>query len=316
MNDDKFINTGDNIRLSKQRILIVVILLSLLFLIPIIIFIHSRINSATIDLLVAPESSSIYIDSNKVTNGKIGVIPGKHTVTAKKDGFAEQTLTIDTIANQTVSAYIVLESNSKSTENWYKTHPEDQKIVEQISSQEYDKESSSYVDDNPIIKYLPYETANYTLNYGNCESSTFCIFITTNPADYDKIVKIIKELTDDPARYSYVFNNYKNPFQDLKTSSETPAKISASDETTAKNFLAETLKNYPVFINPLSMVDNYFIGTFSYRISDYPDINTYRFILQKDTAGGWSFASTPQMIPTYAENQNLPKEVVKKVNEL
>ena len=305
----------DNIKLSKRGTIIAIIILLLFILIPVAFFINSRINNATIDLLVAPESSSIYIDNHKVTNGEIGVTAGKHTVTAKKDGFAEQTITIDAIADQTVPAYIILDSNDKSTENWFKNHPEDQKIVEQISSREHDSSSNQYVDDNPIIKYLPFETANYTLNYGSCEASTFCIFIDTRPADYDKIVGIIKELTDDPARYSYVFKDYINPFQKIKTTSENPSQISVSDEKSAIDFIEKTLKDYPHFLNPLTLVNDYFVGSFSYRISDYPDINTYHFIIQKDEKGSWGFVSTPQMIPTYQENQNIPKEVVKKANE-
>ena len=301
---------------TKKKIIIIVIFAFVFLLIPIIAFTHSRINSASIDLLVAPESSNIHIDNHKVTNGKIGVTPGKHTVTARKDGFAEKSTEVEIKSGETSNVHFILESNDPSTANWYKDHPEDQKIAQQINDSQFDSEAASYTEENPIIKYLPFETANYSLNYGSCDVSDFCIFVDTPQIHYDKIVDIIKELTDDPARYYYVFKGYKNPFENLKTSTEEPETLSLSDLDSAKAFMDKTLEKYTHFLSGLSVVDNYVIGSFTYQINQYKDVNTYRFVIQKNKNGSWVFSSTPELIPTYIVNKNIPHDVIKKVNEI
>ncbi len=291
----------------KQIILLGILIIVIPIAIILIIFINSLINNATIEVLVAPESSTITIDGRKISNGEIKVTPGTHEISAEKTGFTTQTINVSVEKNSSAQAFIILESNSDDTKDWFTEHAEDQAIVEQILGEEFNQESASASGQYPIMDDLPYESMNYSIDYGSCDENTFCILIDVDYMDRDTAVKAIKELTDTPEKYSYVFSDYANPFN-LSTSS-------SSQKTSPSDAILDIFKDYRVEIENISTLNEYTVATIKYYINDFPDINTYRVIIKKD-GSLYKLASVPELILTIKNNPDIPENILSAANKL
>ena len=123
-------------------------------------------NASFISLSVAPSSSSAKLDNKGVKSGKINVKPGKHTIIVSKKGFSTQINTVDLKTKETKYVGIALLPNSPETKNWYKEHPDDQLLLESISSNSFDQYTKNAVEKNPLIKDLPLIDRFYRVDYG------------------------------------------------------------------------------------------------------------------------------------------------------
>ncbi|MBR2589184.1 hypothetical protein IKE84_02500 [Candidatus Saccharibacteria bacterium] len=295
---------------------IIVIIIATLMILIIIITIHLLVNSSTIYVLVAPQSSTVHIDNHSVKNGYIKVTPGKHTVKAEKNGFETQTLELDTKSGETSNAFIVLDSNSEDTANWYSEHQDDALLREKISGAEYNATSIEYEKDFPIITMLPYETMNYTIDYGECEYSNFCIFIDAPAAARDIALRVASQFDSELGRYYYIFSDYTNPFSKYSSISDIEAEdIIPQDTDLVVKDIDTIFKNSKYKIKNIQVVDNYIITAVSYIIDDYGDTNVYRLIFQKEK-GKFILLNTPELILTYEKYPNIPRDIIKSANNL
>ena len=202
----------DNIDTKKRNIII--ILVAALVIIPLTFFIISRIFSSTIIIAIAPRDSIITLNGKSVQNGNHKVTPGEYTIAASHEGFTEQTKTITIEADQTSRVNFILISNDPSTIDWYKNHPEDQRLLEGASSWEFDSKSSELANTYPILQYLPHQSSSYHIGYGQCsDGSPFCIIIAANIGYRTAALNHLASF-GNPALYKIEFTNYYNPFME------------------------------------------------------------------------------------------------------
>ncbi|MBQ3352542.1 hypothetical protein IJG91_02725 [Candidatus Saccharibacteria bacterium] len=302
--------------LSKNiRPILIIVVITFIGAIAIILT-HSLINSSTINVLVAPQSSTIYIDNNLVNNGEVRVTPGRHIVKAEKAGFEAQSMEIDAKSGETSNAFIILNSNSDSTANWYNENPKDALLREKIAGREYNITSQEYEKDFPIITQLPYETMNYTINYGECEYSKFCIYIDAPAGARDVALKVISQFDSNLGRYYYIFNDYINPFSEyIKPNNIVEESIASKDIDRVTEVISDIFKNRKYKVQNAQILDNYIIATVSHIVDDYGDIDTYRLVFQKSN-DSFVLLNTPELVLTYAKYPNLPQKIIDAINNL
>lgn len=292
---------------NLKYILIAFGVLLIVFLV--VIITHRLINSATIDLVATPSSSTIYLDSHKVTNGKIGVTPGKHTITVSKSGFLNQKMDIDAKSGETSQAFFILESNDPSTSNWYNEHIEDQELLEMITGFKNTEQIQQSIQEYPLYAFLPEHTMNYKLDHGSCEFADFCVFVTVPNDTHDPAIHILKGYDNDIGRYYIINSDYKNPFAEL----DLKATSTAKDINQAITELIPTPKF--TIITTKKSDNNYYLLSINYTFNEYNRSDTYKAILQY-TNGVWSLITTPDLVITYDKYPNIPKSIIKQVNDL
>ncbi len=188
--------------------------------IPILIFIIFGIknlfsgSTTTIKLLFTPASAIATIDGKEYASGNIVLAPGVHEITVKKYGFQEQTKTLETKAGQTTSAYFILMPTEDFTMDWYKFHENDGRLSEGITSYAAEEENEKILKNFPVVKKLPVKNDNFNIyRQYSCDNDTICIFIQAKPDKRNEAISYFKKNLDaDVGKYSFIFEDYVNPF--------------------------------------------------------------------------------------------------------
>ena len=125
----------------------------------------------TIEIIVAPKSSSIKINDKKGRHGLNYLQPGEYTVDISKDGFETQTKVVNLEQDGKERINLFLIPNREDTMNWYSDNPDDAKLTENINSLIYIEETNRYREENPIIDILPVYEDNFTIKSISTTSS-------------------------------------------------------------------------------------------------------------------------------------------------
>lgn len=148
----------------KKIIIIGVVVFLLIVGVSLYFIINNMINSSSIELLVAPQSSEIVIDGKKYTNGTYAINPGNHTITISKEGFGTKETTFATKKDETTKVYIYLIELEGG--DWYATHEEDRMILGVITSSLTEQDINKLYDENAsIVSELPIRVDYYSNNY-------------------------------------------------------------------------------------------------------------------------------------------------------
>lgn len=195
-----------------------------------LVTVHTSTPNANsyLDVEVTPQSSKIVVDGQGVGAGKVAVVPGQHSITVSKEGFATKNLSASTSVNQTVFVGAVLKSNSPDTANWYYDHPDDQHLIDGIGSHQADYEQKVALQVTPFLKQLP-------LIYGNGHggiinispgapmppSTLPAIYITAqDPRDRQSAVTFIRSRGYNLADMNLVFKDMQVPLQPVDTGTD------------------------------------------------------------------------------------------------
>jgi hypothetical protein len=130
--------------------------------------VKQRSYTASVEIDAAPLSSTITIDGHHGHQGTTHIKPGIVTVTVARKGFKTSSTRLTISAHGSEYIGVILEPNSSDTAGWFDSHPDDQKMVEKISSRKFDINSKKQVEAEPFIKLLPYTGAGFEfqIDYG------------------------------------------------------------------------------------------------------------------------------------------------------
>ena len=123
-------------------------------------------NVSYIDLVVVPSGSSVKLDGKGVKSGLLAVAPGNHKIIVSRPGFSTQTENISLELKEQRFVGIGLLPNSPETRSWYRDHPDEQLILESISSRSFDQFSEDIVKKVPLVAELPFIDQLYRIDYG------------------------------------------------------------------------------------------------------------------------------------------------------
>ena len=150
----------------KTKLIILLSLVAIFLTITTIIIIKDRVLDAKIDLLIAPDSSTIEIDGHKYTNGKHNISSGKHTIKISKDDFESKEEEIEIKKGETYIYYNYLLQPNNSMK-WYEEHEDDSLLLETIIPALSNKKLQALQDKYPLLTFLPINENYYINNYSN-----------------------------------------------------------------------------------------------------------------------------------------------------
>jgi len=199
--------------MSKTRLLIILGIL-LLFIGGWLVYQkvrHDQTHTALLTVEAAPADSKITIGGKRAKNGLNALVPGEYVISVTHKGFAEQTKKVTVSKGVNDYQGFVLVPNSDTTANWYPAHPEDQRLVEGISSKTFDSSSKKREADFPLIKELPFIDNFFRVDYGKSERtpndpSATAVYITLyNQAAKQDALDWIKSTGNDPDKLEIIY---------------------------------------------------------------------------------------------------------------
>lgn len=202
-------------RSTKLAILFLVLLATMGGIFGINMYLN-RDKTAILTIEFAPMSSNMTINGQDSKAGKRKYIPGKYEIVVSKTGFTSKKETVTITKGSPQYVGIVLESSSKDTQDWFSTHPKDEKLAEKITSLNFDQQSEKAAT-IPIVDKLPFvgpgelyridftslsatNRAIITISYKDEDSKADALSWITNQgfkvADYDIVYKLIQPPAD------------------------------------------------------------------------------------------------------------------------
>ena len=192
---------------------IIIIAISVFFIV------MDRINSATVNILVAPSIAKVKVGGKVLGSyGSFKMQPGEYTVEVSADGFETKTSEIVAVADKTVNVRVYLMPTDESS-NWYEEHEHDALILGEIKNEEALDALQKLKDDNPILSQLPMEVDYFTDNYSqrvwytlsyvlNDDISGFVITITDySGGNREAGMKRLKNLGADLDKYEVEYRD-------------------------------------------------------------------------------------------------------------
>ena len=185
----------------KKRVVVIIILAVLgLAVIGILATRKPSSKGVTVTVKAAPSASTLTLDGQKISAGRVTLTPGKHTFTASLKYFDTTSTTVDTkTVNTSRTIYLMPAPNSPEAKQWLQDHPEAQTEREQAGDTQASLDTQQLRDTYPIVSKLPYETLEYKIDYAFDNKNNFSLSITLFP-------------TSDPANAS----QYKQELQIYK----------------------------------------------------------------------------------------------------
>lgn len=205
----------------RKLIKVVVVLLTLGAL---FFFLYKPANSflhkgeAELEIEVIPADSTITINGESVKAGTVFVNPGSHKVEVTKEGFLTESRSIEVFQDNTAKVYITLAADSADAQKFYRDNPKLQIKSEEYGSITADQIQSSISSNYPIIKQLPYISADFRVDYGVSQKfpdnpDKIALYITAPVADIRELaLNWISLAGYNPADYEIIFLDYTNPF--------------------------------------------------------------------------------------------------------
>lgn len=184
---------------------------------------QNRDKTALIEIQSAvPNDANVTINGNKVgANSKNAVVPGKHTVSAKRNGFDDKTQEVEVKQGETKTVRLIMTPNGDEGYNWLRAHPDASMEYEGAVGQQFDQTSDKATAENPLIAYLPEVHPTWRVDYGKSvknpnDPTALAIIITYGGSDIDKqnALDWIKSQGFKPEDYEIIYQTPPQPGDD------------------------------------------------------------------------------------------------------
>lgn len=169
------------LRRRKIALLIIVIVFVLLVIAGVCGLISNLVNSAAVEVVVAPTDATIRIDGKEVDNGTHRMPPGTYDYTIERDGFVSQSGTIEVADGGPTRLYACLDT-TETTTGWYDDNStDDASTCQQALDYLMFNNGQAWLDSDPILRVIPYHNYNggYNIDYAVSDDGSLTITITT-----------------------------------------------------------------------------------------------------------------------------------------
>lgn len=164
------------------------------------------------NIYVAPGDATIVIDDKKYGSGTNWLSPGEHKIIASKDGFETYTEKLDVkMGDKNIT--ILLKPVSEEALNWAAENENYYKELEKMADEQSDINIERSMSEYPEMKYLPYSSMLYSIDYQIIDNSVI-IYIKSTAGYRNNAINKLYELGYDPADYTIEFSDYSNPFKE------------------------------------------------------------------------------------------------------
>lgn len=169
----------NNARKLLNPITLAVAVFGLIVVVVLIFWIFDARKTARVDIAVTPKSAVIKLNGANLSNGSEHKIePGEYQVEITHDEFKIYSETITLEEGETIKIFVRLElANDGDLAEWYAAHSGEDLYATRIGDYEHDRQIEKELEENPVLKYLPYSGTYYSLYTYNTEEGTVGINI-------------------------------------------------------------------------------------------------------------------------------------------
>lgn len=178
----------------------------------------SRKGETKLSIEVIPGDSTLKLNDKNIKPGIIYLKPGIYTITANKEGFKEDKVTVE-LNSDPVRVGLVPMSDSVAAKKWLTDNPAIQLERERIGGERAALEAQTQEDLTPLIQVLPYKDPSgiFRVDYGSSQTRTIdgAVFIDVNGSNSvgrKNFVKWLAEQGQDPTDLEIQYTDFHNPF--------------------------------------------------------------------------------------------------------
>lgn len=143
----------------------VVLMLVLIVAVSVYFIVMDKINSATVNIIVAPTIAKVKIGDRVFKSMETYKIqPGEYMVEVSAEGFETKTGNLVAVENESIDIQMFLDPTEENA-NWYEEHQEDALILGEVKNHYAIQAVQELSKDNPILDQLPIEIDYFTNNY-------------------------------------------------------------------------------------------------------------------------------------------------------
>lgn len=201
---------------GKRRLVITISLVVAGFALWIIFSLASHHGEAKVTVKVLPSDSTLSIDGKAVKPGVSYLTPGRHTLSAGRQGFTTVTKILDLKKTDVEQVTLVPAPSTSQALQYLQQHPEVQQELQALGDNQANQIGQSLVSRWPIISELPHTDPNgaYVLNYGLSDNNTnfYLIVDNSSPDGRAGALRWIKQQGYDPTNFLIKYKDFANPF--------------------------------------------------------------------------------------------------------
>lgn len=172
-----------------------------------------------ITMSVAPSKVTLVIDkgnSHTITTGKVSfVIAGTHTYTFSREGFATQTITLNSGNNESKEILLALTPQTNAARNILENDTDASHAVqEKVASIREAEQADAIAKNYPIIAILPYSSHSFEITtcasakYPNDPSKIALCVYANDPSTIGALVEdTIREKGYNPSSYEIIYKS-------------------------------------------------------------------------------------------------------------
>lgn len=176
----------------------------------------SKKDKVVIMIKVAPSDSKIFIDDKQSSTGRVYIKPGKHTFSARRNGFTDDTRTIDIKKNGNSTILLLPEPSSSSATSLLKSNDEERAKRQELIDEAVEQHSEAVKTKTPLVKILPYITTIYRIDYGPSrktpsDDTTVAIYISSNSEENkQKALSFIRYKGYNPDELEIIYQSFSD----------------------------------------------------------------------------------------------------------
>ena len=199
---------------EKRRLIVIIIAAVFVVATPVLLYIIQLMNSAgkvRIAITTSPTDAKVYIDGKETSHDPY-VTPGKHAVSAKKDGFKDAE-TYQYFSKDSDSTTLVLSPNSEKARKWAKNHSSEIQRAYDIAANQRGK---AMREQYKIMNILPHTDISgpYKISYSyyGRDYTDIKVYISySTPSGRKAALAWLKSKGYDPTTLNIAIRSYVNP---------------------------------------------------------------------------------------------------------
>jgi len=176
----------------------------------------NRSGKVQVTIDIVPADATATLNGTPISSGETYITPGKYTIKANKEGFAEYSREFD-INEEGQLITILLTPVSTEAQDWVRQNEREYLGAEGRAGEAAIAEGEAFRKQNPIVDVLPYSSLLYTIGYradpSDPSGNSIILTIDASEGYRNAAIEQIRNLGYDPTNYKINFKDYKNPFE-------------------------------------------------------------------------------------------------------
>lgn len=178
----------------------------------------SRSGKVELDIQVLPDDATVYIDEERVESGKNYVEPGMYTVRASRDGFEDDSVTVEALDEPVVAALLPTPVSDEAIE--WANDPENALARESLGGLRANIRGETIRENNPLINVLPHVDVGgpFVIDYGyygdEGTTETYIDIARSTPDGRKRALSWIEDKGYSVVDFDIRFSDYMSPLSE------------------------------------------------------------------------------------------------------